>query len=58
MGIGGCTSGKVLWKAKELTLKSLKDMTVGNRVDVDGNALAYKLAAGKEIPKVVDVQKA
>ena len=54
MGVKGCAPKKVLWQATGLTLKSIKDMKLGNRIDVDGNALAWKLAkAGKSIPEVI-----
>ena len=53
MGIKGCQPCKVLWVANGLTLKSLKDLGVGNRIDIDGNALAYKLGAGKAIKEVI-----
>ena len=55
MGIKGCQLRKVLWVASGLTLKSLKDLNIGNRIDVDGNALAWKLGAGKHISEVAQI---
>ena len=53
MGIKGVSPKTVLWEATGLNLKSLKKMRAGNRIDVDGNALAWKLGAGKHINEVV-----
>jgi hypothetical protein len=36
MGINGCAIKKALWLATGLTLKSLKDLNIGNKIDVDG----------------------
>ena len=55
MGVIGCIVGKVLWKAKGLTLKMLKDLQCGDKMIVDGNYLAYKLAAGKTINEVIHI---
>jgi hypothetical protein len=55
MGIKGCTAGKALWLASGLTLKSLKDIGDGNKIDVDGNALAWKIGAGKPFPQVIQL---
>jgi hypothetical protein len=54
MGIKGCLH-KVLWVASGLTVKSLEDLNIGNRIDIDGNALAWKLGAGKHISEVVQL---
>ena len=43
MGIQGCN--KLLWHAKGLTLQSLIDLNMGNRIDVDGNLMACMIAA-------------
>jgi hypothetical protein len=40
----GCAAGKALWMASGLNLKSLRDLKRGNKVVVDGNALARKFA--------------
>ena len=53
MGISGCAPKKVLWIGSKLTLSSLKHLDLGNKIDVDGNALAWKLGAGKSIHEVV-----
>jgi hypothetical protein len=55
MGINGCATKKALWLATGLTLKSLKDLNIGNKIDVDGNALAWKIGAGKPLPEVVQL---
>jgi hypothetical protein len=38
-----------------LTLKSLKDIGLGNKIDVDGNALAWKIGARRPFPQVVQL---
>ena len=53
MGINGCATKKALWLATGLTLKSLKGLNIGNKIDVDGNALAWKIGAGKPLPEVL-----
>ena len=55
MGINQCYTGKVLWKATGLTLHSLKSFNLGNRVDVDGNWLFYKLqgSGGKSFEVII-----
>jgi hypothetical protein len=53
MGINGCTTKKSLWLATGLTLKSLKDLNIGNKLDVNGNALAWKIWCRKLVPEVV-----
>jgi hypothetical protein len=55
MGINGCATKKALWLATGLTLNSLKDLNVGNKIDVDGNALAGKIGAGKPLPEVAQL---
>jgi hypothetical protein len=55
MGINGCATKKALWLATGLTLKSLKDLNIGNKIDVDGNALAWKIGCGKPIPEVIQL---
>ena len=42
MGIDGATKTK--WVGKGLTLRTLHMLQLGKRVDVDGNALAWKYA--------------
>ena len=39
MGVKSCAKGEVLWDVTGLTLRSLKNLGVGNRIDVDGNGL-------------------
>ena len=54
MGIASCSPKKVIWLAEKLTLSSLKNLDIGNRIDVDGNALAWKLVGkGKTIHEVI-----
>jgi hypothetical protein len=48
MGIKGYTTGKALWLASGLFLKSLKDLQRGNKIDINGNALAWKIKIGTE----------
>jgi hypothetical protein len=55
MGIKGCTAGKALWLASGLSLKNLKDLQQGNKIDVDGNALAWKIGAGRPFPQVIQL---
>jgi hypothetical protein len=55
MGIKGCQLCQVLWVTSGLTLKSLKDLNIGNQINIDGNALALKLGAGKHISEVVQL---
>ena len=55
MGINGCATKKALWLATGLTLKSLKDLNIGNNIDVDGNALAWKIGCGKTVTEVVQL---
>jgi hypothetical protein len=52
MGIKGCTTGKALWLASGLSLKNLKNLQQGNKIDVDGYALAWKIGAGRPFPQV------
>ena len=37
------SSAKIKWKTTGLTVKSVQDLNLGRRIDVDGNALAFKL---------------
>jgi hypothetical protein len=53
MGIKGCTADKALWLASGLTFKSLEDMGRDNKIDVDGNVLAWKIGAGSPFLQVV-----
>jgi hypothetical protein len=55
MGIKGCTAGKALWLASGLSLKNLKQLQRGNKIDVDGNALAWKIGAGRPFPQVIEL---
>jgi hypothetical protein len=55
MGINGCATKKALWLATGLTLKSLKDLNIGNKIDVDGNALAWKIGCGKSVQEVIQL---
>jgi hypothetical protein len=48
MEIKGCTAGKALGLASGLSLKSLKDLQRGNKIDIDGNAFAWKIEIGIE----------
>ena len=50
MGIAGAT--KVKWVGKGLTLKIIQTLNVGNSIDVDASALAYKII-GKDGGKPV-----
>lgn len=43
MGVKNCKKGKVLWDVSGLTLKSLRSLRCGNRIDVDGNGLIWTL---------------
>lgn len=43
MGVKSCKKGEVLWDVSGLTLKSLKSLHHGNRIDVDGNGLIWTL---------------
>ena len=42
--------GKLLWHAEGLTLQSLKDLGIGNRIDVDGNLMAYSIGSSGNKP--------
>ena len=54
MGIASCSPKKVIWLAENLALSSLNHLDVGNRIDVDVNALAWKLAGkGNTIHDVI-----
>ena len=44
-----------LWSASGLTLSSLKVLDTGNKIDVDGNALALKLGAGKSSNELLNL---
>ena len=55
MGIVGCSPKKVLWIATGLSLKSIQDLQLGNRIDVDGNALAKTLGRGKSVPETLNL---
>ena len=39
------SAAKVKWKATGLTIKTIQDLNLGKRIDVDGNALAFKMHA-------------
>ena len=41
MGLNSST--KIKWKATGLTVKSVQDLSLGRRIDVDDNALAFKM---------------
>ena len=49
MGVKGCKKGEVLWEGKKLNLKMLKLLQVGNRIDVDGNGLAWTMFHGSKV---------
>ena len=53
MGINGVSPKAVLWQATGLSLKSLRKLKEGNAIDVDGNALAWKLGAGKHVNEIL-----
>ena len=56
MGINGCATKKALWLATGLTLETLKDLNIGNTIDVDGNALAWKIGCRKPVTEVVMIE--
>lgn len=47
MGINGAKSA--LWICDQLSLKTILELKVGNRIDVDGNAIAWKLFMSKKL---------
>ena len=47
MGLNSST--KVKWKATGLTIKSVQDLNLGRRIDVDGNALAFKMHTSNKV---------
>ena len=52
MEVKNAAKGEVLWHATELTLRSLKQFAgVGNRIDVDGNGLIWRLFQKNSSPK-------
>ena len=55
MGINQCSKGTVLWKVTGLTLQSIKSFGLGNRIDVDGNWLFYKIqgSGGKTFEVII-----
>ena len=53
MGINGVSPKAVLWQATGLSLKSLRKLKEGNAIDVDGNALAWKLGTGKHVNEIL-----
>ena len=60
MGINQCTKGKVLWKASGLSFQAIKSLDLGNRIDVDGNYLFYKLvgSGGKPVGIIIETMAA
>ena len=42
------SAAKVKWKATGLTIKTIQDLNLGKRIDVDGNALAFKMHASNK----------
>ena len=42
------SSAKIKWKTTGLTVKSVQDLNLGRRIDVDGNALTTLQAKEKE----------
>lgn len=55
MGIKGCSPGTVIWSASNMTFKSIHNLNVGKRIDVDGNLLAWKLGMTKPISDVISL---
>ena len=49
MGINGARTA--LWVCEQLSLKTVIALKVGNRIDVDGNAIAWKLFMSKKLNK-------
>ena len=47
MGLNSST--KLKWKATGLTVKSVQDLSLGRRIDVDGNALAFKMHSSNKL---------
>ena len=43
------SSSKVKWKATGLTIKSVQDLNLGRKIDVDGNALAFKMHTSNKV---------
>ena len=43
---------KVKWKATGLTLHTLNALNLGNRIDVDGNTLVFKICGNTNKPLV------
>ena len=56
MGIKSCTKGTVLWRGTGLTLQTIKAFGMGNRIDVDGNFLFYKLVGSGNKPVGVIIE--
>ena len=55
MRINGCATKKALWLTTGLTLKILKDLNIGNNIDINGNALAWKIACEKPVTEVAQL---
>lgn len=55
MGVSNVSPGSVLWMGSGLSINQLKHLKLGHRIDVDGNALAWKLGSGKPINSIIDL---